>query len=409
LLEARLIQPDLVILGGLNEGVWPPEPAVDPWMSRPMKKQFGLPLPEWRIGLSAHDFAQLASSPDVVLTRARRSGNAPTVPSRFLLQLETVLRALGYHDGDSNALAPGEPWADWARQLDEPVKPPKPLAPPAPRPPIEARPHSLNVTQIGVWRRNPYAIYARHILDLKKLEPLEGDATAADKGLAIHKVLEKFLRKFPDRLPPRAFDELLVFGREAFAPYNNEPQMAFWWPRFEHIASWFVETEQNRRAGGIKNLASEIEGTVTLAHDFVLKGRADRIDRLSDGTLAIIDYKTGHVPSQAEVKAGFEPQLPLLALIASEGGFKNLSAATTTELAYWKLSGGAEPGEERPVKEPVDDLMKSARTGLDNLIIRFADPKTPYLAVPKAGMQSRYDDYAHLARLAEWGRAGDEA
>src|SRR5262249_8483622 len=147
-----------------------------------------------------------------------------------------------------------------------------------------------------------------------------------------------------------------------------------------HIAAWFIETERDRRTNGIKNLATEIEGKITVAHNFALKGRADRIDRLPDGTLAIIDYKTGHVPGKAEFVSGFEPQLPSLAFIASEGGFKSLPAAQTSEITYWKLAGGAEAGEEKPIKEPVESLMKSARMGLENLIVRFADPKTPYLA-----------------------------
>ena len=330
-LEARLLQPDLIILGGLNEGSWPPEAAIDPWMSRPMKTQFGLPLPERRIGLSAHDFVQLASAPEVILTRARRAGNAPTVPSRFLLQLETVLRALGYSKDD--ALAPKEPWVEWARMLDEPASAAISLAkrPNRARLPPPGR-KMLHVTEIGTWRRNPYAIYARHILRLEKARTARRDATAADKGLIIHKALEVFLRKYADKLPPDALDELLKLGREVFAPYKDQPQaVAFWWPRFERIAGWFIEQEHERRSAGIKNLKAEAEGSITLESDFTLKGRADRIDRLADGTLAIIDYKTGGVPTQTEIRAGFEPQLPLLALIASGGGFKDIPAAAASE------------------------------------------------------------------------------
>jgi ATP-dependent helicase/nuclease subunit B len=345
----------------------------------------------------------------VVITRSRRAGNAPTVPSRFLLQLETVLRALDYHNEDSDALAPEQFWIEWVRQLDKPAGPIKPISAPVPRPPVEARPQTLSVTQIGTWRRNPYAIYARCILRLEKLEPLEGDATAADKGLAIHKALEMFLRAHPDKLPPDALEQLIRYGREAFAPFGKEPQaMAFWWPRFERIAAWFIDNEKTRRARGIKNLTAEAEGAIKLG-DFTLKGRADRIDRLADGSLVIVDYKTGSMPRPIEVKTGLEPQLPLLALIAAEGGFKNLPAAPASEIAYWKLSGGTEPGEQCPVNAPVGELMKSARAGLENLIARFADPATPYLAVPKAGIQPRHNDYAHLARLAEWGRTAEDA
>ncbi|HEY4125517.1 MAG TPA: double-strand break repair protein AddB [Rhizomicrobium sp.] len=407
-LEARLVQADLMILGGLNEGNWPPEAPIDPWMSRPMKTSFGLPLPERRIGLSAHDFVQLASSPEVILTRARRAGNAPTVPSRFLLQLETVLRALGYHRDDHDALAPAQAWDAWARQLDYPAAEPKACPPPEPRPPAAARPQTLSVTNIGTWRRNPYAIYARYILKLKKLDPLEAQADASDKGSIIHDALDRFIRKFPDHLPPQALDELLAIGRDVFKPYQETPEVgAFWWPRFERIAAWFVDEERARRASGIAVMKSEADGAIPILEGFTLKGRADRIDRLPDGTLAIIDYKTGATPTKGDVKSGIEPQLPLLALIAAQGGFKDIEPAQTAELAYWKLTGGSEPVSVQTVNEPVEILMETTQAGLEVLVKQFADPQTPYQAIPKPNLQPHYDDYAHLARLAEWGRTED--
>ncbi|HUY69045.1 MAG TPA: double-strand break repair protein AddB [Alphaproteobacteria bacterium] len=434
LLEARLIRPDLVILGGLNEGVWPPEAPIDPWMSRPMKREFGLPLPERRIGLAAHDFVQLAAAPEVLLTRARRMGHAPAVPSRFLSQLETVLRALGYDD----ALAPAMPWRQWARMLDEPARV-EACRPPAPCPPLAARPNSLRVTEVGLWRRNPYAIYARHILKLEKLGPLDAEAGAAERGIIVHRALEQFLRRYPGALPPHAVQELLAIGRAVFAGYEGAVVEAFWRPRFERLAAWFVAHERERRANGIEVVQVEAKGEMILeftpppakAKDlvppkggtksglslpppqggrnsfvFTLRGRADRIDRLADGTLEIIDYKTGGVPKQWELEAGYEPQLPLLAAIAKAGGFEGLPAAAVAALAYWRLT---DEGEIKPLKGDAADMAQAARAGLERLIAAFADSAMPYLAAPKPVAAPRYDDYAHLARYAEWGRTNGEA
>ena len=89
-LESRLMQTDRVIVGGLIEGVWPPAPRIDPWLSRPMRHELGLDLPERRIGLSAHDFAQLLGAEDVILSHAAKAGGAPAVASRFLHRLEAV-------------------------------------------------------------------------------------------------------------------------------------------------------------------------------------------------------------------------------------------------------------------------------------------------------------------------------
>jgi ATP-dependent helicase/nuclease subunit B len=411
-LEARLIQSDVLILGGLNEGSWPPEAAIDPWMSRPMRQAFHLPSPERRIGLSAHDFVQLASAPNVMLTRSKRAGNAPTVPSRFLLQLDTVLRALGYETGKPDvigaSLLPPEPWQEWARLLDMPATPPQPCAAPEPKPPVAARPKKLSVTEIGTWRRNPYAIYARRILNLKKLEQLDAGIDASDRGTVIHAALDDFIKLYPEELPANALDELLRIGRDAFAAYDTHPEVkAFWQPRFERIARWFVTHEAARRASGIMPVMAEAEGKMTIG-GLNLTGRADRIDRMPDGSLAIIDYKTGGTPTQKEIDSGYEPQLPLLALMAAQGGFETLDASSVAALAYWKLNGGKTVAKTQSVKGDIGALQEKALAGLENLIEAFANADTPYQAVPKPGQRPHYDDYAHLARLAEWGRSGED-
>ena len=409
-LEARLLHPDVVILGGMNETIWPPEAAIDPWMSRPMKKAFGMALPDYRIGLAAHDFVQLAHAPRVMMTRSRRSGGSPTVPSRFLLQIDTVLRALGYSDATQDALTAADPWVDWARMLDEPAPDAiKPCDAPEPCPPLALRPTTLSVTDIATWQRNPYAIYARHVLDLRKLDDLEAAIDAADRGNLIHQALEQFIRAFPKTLPPDALDKLLAIGRTLYTAYDDNPEVqAFWWPRFEKIAAWFIAHETERRASGIMPEKVEISGAMLVDSGFTLKGRADRIDRMPDGTLAIVDYKTGGVPSKKEVGVGLEPQLPLLALIAEHGGFKDLGAARASRFGYWHLLGGKRDDKDVTFDKNTDALIVAADDGLRALITAFADPATAYHAVPKPGFAPRFNDYAHLARLAEWGRTAED-
>lgn len=399
-LEARLLHHDLIILGGMNEGVWPPAPAPDPWMSRPMKKEFGLPSPERRVGLSAHDFAQTCCARSVFITRAQRVMNAPAVPSRFVLQLETVLRAVGA----AEALAPAVPWRDYARVLDAPAAVCS-AAPPEPRPPLSARPRTLPVTDIGTWLRNPYAIYARRILNLRRLDPIDADASAAEQGSAIHEALEKFLSQTLEKWPARPLDLLLEEGRKAFAAYADRPQVkALWWPRFERIAEWFVAEEEKRRARGVVPLALEAEGACRLPSGFTLTGRADRIDKLPEGLVEIIDYKTGGVPSAKKMEAGLEPQLPLLALIASEGGFASLGPRDAGQVSYWALRGREIGAEIKAYKGSVEEQKERARNGLENLVRVYADPRTPYLAVPRPAYVPDYNDYEHLARVKEWGR-----
>ncbi|HJZ15750.1 MAG TPA: double-strand break repair protein AddB, partial [Stellaceae bacterium] len=325
LLEARLQQADLVVLGALNEGSWPPSAEHDPWMSRQMRREFGIALPERAIGIAAHDFAQALGAPEVALTRAARSEGVPTVPSRWLLRLDTVVQAVGL-DG---ALGPDDTLRHAAELIDR-AEGYRPLPPPEPRPPLAARPRKLSVTQIETWLRDPYAIYARHILGLRALDELDADPGRAELGTVIHRTLDAFFHRFPQGMPDNAEEQLLGIGREQFGPVLSRPgAWAFWWPRFARIARWLVDEERVRRLGVIESL-SECEGSWTLparGGPFTITAKADRIDRLDDGGFLLVDYKTGSIPQAKQVQTGFALQLPLEGAILRGGGFKGVSGS----------------------------------------------------------------------------------
>jgi ATP-dependent helicase/nuclease subunit B len=412
-LEARLQRYDVMILGGLNEGTWPPQLAADPWMSRPMRSDFGLPQPERRTGLSAHDFTQALGAGEVYLTRSLRVEGSPTVPARWLTRLEFAAKALGLEPGEM--LVRGDKWLSWHRDLAlvllEGASAISDRGRPRPMPPVAARPRRLSVTEIETWMRDPYAIYARHILKLRALPPLDQAPDAADYGSRIHAVLDRFLNRcLPGPLPDDALAQLIAAGAEMLAPIRALPAVwTFWWPRFERIAEWFIDTETARRAT-VAETFTEVSGTLVLTGPqgpFQLTARADRIDRLSDGRLAIIDFKTGAVPGAPEVVAGFAPQLPLEAAIAAAGGFENVPPGAVGDLAYWRLSGGRIVGAVSSVGgDQPDELAAQARAGLTHLIEAFDDPATAYESRPRADWAPRYSDYEHLARVKEWSAPG---
>src|SRR6186713_86219 len=338
-LEARLTESDRVILGGLVEGVWPPAPRVDPWLSRPMRHELGLDLPERRIGLSAHDFAQLLGTDDVILTHSAKVGGAPAVASRFLHRLEAVA---GEERWDEAKRA-GENYVRYAAELDQPDVI-EPIKQPAPRPPVATRPTKLSVTAIEDWLRDPYTIYAKYILRLDPLDPVDMPLSAADRGSAIHGALGEFTQTFADALPPEPALVLRGIGEKYFAPLMERPEArALWWPRFQRIAAWFADWELARR-DGIEKIAAEIRGEIKIPLDneriFTLSARADRIEQRGDGSFAILDYKTGQPPTGKQVRMGLSPQLTLEAAILREGGFADIAAGgSVTELAYVRLSG----------------------------------------------------------------------
>ncbi|BBK45033.1 double-strand break repair protein AddB [Allostella vacuolata] len=412
-LEARLQQTDRLILGGLNEGTWPGIARSDPWLNRPMRARLGLPPPERRVGLAAHDFVQAASASEVFLTRAVKVEGTPTVASRWLLRLDTVLEALG------RAMPTAGAPRVWQQRLDDrdagpdgvPVpRPPRPIAPPRPKPPVALRPRHLRVTEIETWLADPYAIYARHLLRLRPLDPLDMDPGAAERGTMIHRALDRFIHDHPPPgpLPPDALPRLLDHGRAALAELLQRPIVrAFWWPRFVRIAEWFLAEEAARR-GAITASRTECDGLWVLdapAGPFRLSGRADRIDLLATGEAAIIDYKTGVVPSARAVMSGRSPQLPLEAAMAAAGAFPGIPQGPVASLAYWRLSGAAPAGEVSEIarsREQVEALVADARDGLAALIARFDQAETPYLAQPRPEWAPRFSDYAHLARVGEW-------
>jgi len=300
--------------------------------------------------------------------------------------------------------------------MDKPAGGPRPVPPPAPVPPVRLRPRALSVTAIETWLRDPYAIYARAILRLSPLKPLDEPTDAADYGDVVHAALHRFLDRFGSSWPPSAADHLRQAMALTLARSGVRSALAAWWaPRLERIADWVAEQEMRRR--GIRppaHVAAEAKGMTALARpggSFQLTGRADRIDRGPDGKITIIDYKTGIVPSRASVEAGYSGQLLLEAMMAEQGGFGPDLAGRAAELIYWRLTGGVVAGAETSLfTKKGDDLqgaVDAARAGLEALIDAFDDPARPYLSHPNAAQAPRFADYALLARVAEWTAAGD--
>lgn len=400
--EARLQQADVVVLGSLNDGTWPKSSDPGAWLNRPMREALGLPSPEEKIGQSAHDFATLLAAPEVILTRAEKKDGVPTVPSRWLLRLKALLDGMGV----ASALAPKQPWLAWARQRDA-AKPAPRLAVPEPRPALARRPRKLSVSRVETWIGNPYAIFASEILKLAPLDVLGAPPSPALRGSIIHEALSEFAKTHPTTLPDDIAAELVRFARAALDAYAAHPRIAaFWIPRFERFAAWFAATEPARRAG-MAEVRAEVAGELVFdapAGPFKLTARADRID-VAEDAVVISDYKTGKPPKSSEVLAGVRPQLSLEAAIALDQmlGFEKVSGKRVASLRYIQASGGEPPGAEEDVKVPdIAALAGEALDGLKRHVARFDNETTPYRPLRRARFKYDYDDYAHLARVAEW-------
>jgi ATP-dependent helicase/nuclease subunit B len=400
--QAVLQKADVVIIGGINDDVWPRKAAENPWLSPDMIKKLGLREAEESIGRGAHQFVQMASNPNVLLSRSVRSGDAPTVSSPFLTRLMMVLKGAGIE----SAIESRDQLRDIHAAMHTPAEV-TPIDPPAPTPPVSARPKKLPVTAVESLMRDPYTVYAKYVLKIRPRDPLDASPSVSEKGIFTHDALDEFVKKYPDKLPDNALEELLKIGEETFkARMNNPTVQSFWWPRFERIAKWFVKFESERRELS-RTVGTEVNGKLEIdlgnGDVFTLTAIADRIDRDSEDQLQIIDYKTGSVPLQKAVGLGFSPQLTLEALIAFTGGFKGIDAGDVGSLQYWKLSGGRPAAEVTEVRGDVKKLVGEAREGIENLMKAFNDPKTPYLSNPRPEWAPRYQNYEHLSRSGEWG------
>jgi ATP-dependent helicase/nuclease subunit B len=409
-LEARLQTADRCVLGGLVEGVWPPEARSDPWLSRPMRHALGLDLPERRIALSAHDFAQALGAQEVILAYPARLAGAPTVVSRFVQRLAAVAGEKLWEE----VRARGAKYLAWARALDH-VGEITRIARPEPRPPRIARPTSLSVTDVEHWLRDPYTIYAKHILRLRELDAVDLPLGAADRGTIIHAALSEFTTTYTTSLPPDPTAKLIEIGERHFAALAEYPEArAFWWPRFKRIAHWFAGWEVQRRLQ-IAQLGAEISGRIEIPvgeRVFTLRSRADRIEKLADGRHAILDYKTGQVPTEKQVRAGISPQLTLEAAILREGGFGDYPAGgSVAQLIYVSLKGGTPAGEERELNfksGDADDQAALALVKLKHVVEQFEDEQQAYHPLVLSMWKTRYGTYDHLARVKEWSVGGEE-
>ncbi len=419
-LEARLTKADVVILGGLNEGVWPPEAGHDPWMSRPMRKEFGLPAQGQMIGFAAHDFVQGFCSARVVMTRAQKVAGAPTLPSRWLNRLDAILQA-----GDMGLEGLSKrPYLAWFNMLDRAQA--VPCERPRPCPPLAVRPTSISVTKVDGWLRDPYSIYLHYVLRLRKLYPLRQDNDAVLKGTLLHAVLDLFTQYYPAALPENAQDDFLGFVRTVMGErgVSNDFVQA-WWPRLTRIAKWVIDNETSWRENA-RFVASEVRGNIDLEVDgqpFNLHGIADRIDRMSDGRYAIIDYKSGGYFSAKKLAAADLSQLPLEALILENGGFDGrgfgraeqndnkaigVSDGSVSYLGYWKISGAQDAGEIICIKGDISETVETAKAGLEELVRTYRDETVPYYCLPDTSRLPRYYDYELISRLKEWSVVDDQ-
>lgn len=399
-LEARVQGADLLILGGLNDGTWPELPKPDPWLNRQMRQEAGMMLPERRIGLSAHDFQQAIAAPEVWLTRPIRSDDAQTVPSRWLNRLTNLLQGLPNQGGPealNAAKERGDKWLQLAAALEAPHNA-APAPRPSPRPPVDARPRQLSVTEIKRLIRDPYAIYAKHVLRLRPLDPLMRQPDALRRGIVVHEVFEKFIASLRDAPSQLTSAHLMQLADQVLAQAVPWPEIRLLWQaKLARVADWFIATEEARQTiappGKLEAKAQALIPQLA----FTLTAQADRIDIDAHGLAYIYDYKTGTPPTKPQ-QAHFDKQLLLEAAMLTQGAFEGLAPMHVQSATFIGLGSSpslvAAPLDEHPPHQVWQEFIQ--------LITRYLTPDQGFTARRALFKETDVGDYDHLARYGEW-------
>ncbi len=411
LLEARLLSADLMVLAGLDESVWPPTARTDAFLNRPMRADLGLSSPERRIGQTAHDFVEAMGARKVILTRAKKRGGSPAVPSRFVQRIAALA-------GQNWTICQerGNELLRMAHHIDSTPGEPKPVKRPEPRPALDLRPKGLSITQIEKWRRDPYAIYAQRILGLEPLELVDAEDGLRETGTRLHEVFSAFHVQNPaGPLPANALPQLIALAESVFTGQLQNPDFAtFKWPDILASLKSFVAWESDRRSTAVR-IEVEQSGKLEIALNdgsiFTLTGRADRFETDPENQVTIVDYKSGSIPAKRQINAGFAPQLTLEAAMIERGAFKCFPKGTKVSQALYVPIGKDEDIEPASVgnkDKSFEQLVKEHFDGLLELANQFRDPQTAYLPRPLAEFKDKYGEYDLLARVKEWASNTDE-
>lgn len=407
LLEARMSHSDLVICGGMTEGNWPASSAPDPLLAPSILRALGIPGTDFRIGLSAHDLASALGAPEVVLSYANRDAASPTIPSRFLMRIRAMV---------GKGLAEEKAAVALAQALNTPT-PEAPAPRPQPMPNADQRRVEIAVTALDRLRGDPYQFYASSILQLRKLDAVDAEPSAAWMGTAVHLILQRWHDS--GAMP----GTLIPIAEQMLDEMNSHPLMrGLWRPRLTSALGW-IENETDRLLGeGRKVVAWERDGQMRV--DGVrIHGRCDRIDLLPDGTLAVVDYKTGAPPKSKMVEKGYALQLGLIGMIAGKDGFPGKDGAPhvggeATRFEYWSLARAKKRENgfgywDEPILEgrkktglKRDEFLSKTEEFLRQAIANWINGNEPFTARLNPDYPG-YNDYDQLMRLDEWQARAD--
>ena len=391
----------LHILAGMNETTWPSFSQNDEWLSSQMRRALSLPSKKKTKAFANLHICQASTASKIVLTRSKVANGVQTTPAYHFARIENAAKKEGMHE----AVDKSRYWDHMGQNLEHKTLSIPQSRRPAPTPPISARPRTLSATQIERWMQDPYGIFVSTILKIRPLRSIDAKVNPSDYGRMVHQALERFLQTYPTNLPPNPYQKLLEFGQISFRKVRTQPEAyAFWWPRFERLARYFIDQE-NKSRKHITAAYAEVSGTTTIdlpSGPFTLTTRADRINIRVDRKVDIIEYKTGALPTTPKILNGSKPQLLLEALIILNNGFEEIDTRAINSIVSTQLSGALTAGNRRTIQKGISTKATELLSTIIELIESFDNENTPYYFVPHNDFAPQYNEFEHLARMKEW-------
>jgi ATP-dependent helicase/nuclease subunit B len=388
--EARLQRFDCVIFANMVDDLWPGMHQPNPWMNLAASESLGLPDVAERVSLMAHDVLMLGSYGEVFLTYPRRAGGSPTTRSRFIERLLTLLASHRIAEADITAAH----YASWAQMLyASDVYAPE--APATPRPTGAQRPRRLPVTDIEKLVKDPFHIYAKHVLGLRKLDEIDASPEASDFGSLTHKAAEELSRHWDAEKRPATQSELAQMAQHALRELSERPSIdIFWRARLKNGLHYVNHLEAEHR-DALTHVACEekIEQSFPLTGNeaITLYGRIDRVETRNTG-ITIIDHKTGQPPSQKEILDGRAPQLLAYSMLLGD---------RVEAVQYWALPRLGTQGDITQA-EITPEILAQFEAKLRSALLTMLDEATPFLARPNGGDDRFGGDYDGISRWDEW-------
>ena len=366
-IESRMQTADVVILTGLNEGMFPAQGYENAWLPRQLSKEIGLPSPDRKVSLQALDFMNLSCGKEVYWLRSRISGGVQTTESRFLSRIMARFGKIDFNVGQDILNS--------VRAKD--VINLNPLDYSAPTPPADWS--DVFVTELELLIHNPYAFYVKHILRLQPKDDYWLPPDARVFGNLVHAVVQDS-KDFSSHNLVQEMDNRAhkVLGKDSILFH-------FWHKRFVEIAP-IIEQELSQ----IKDSLAEVEGKVEIAGRNI-RARADRI---WDG--CVVDIKTGSAPKEKQLLEGNMPQLPLEAYILKNSGFPlyTTEKSKTPIMMFLQLKNN----DVRAIKydsETTEKMISAAVEKTTGLINMFSVGRAPYeYRETNDRKYKAYDDFA---------------